>query len=389
MKRFLALASSLAFVFAVGCTDKATENPAGPGLSSGTAMLLSSTIDPWMSSYVDPGLSSAFIPIYSSYVDPGISSWVNPFMSSSVNPMLSSYVNPYLSSAVIIPASSVALVSSSATVKPISSSSYVDPSTQVCGGNMPPPVSGGKSGWASRYWDCSKPSCSWKENTINLNTPNGISKNCSRDNKESICFTPDGQGTASAFDGGPAYTCYSQAPYAKCDKLAYGYAAVPGNSPQCGRCFQLDFDGGTKYGGVKAGHRAIKGKTMIVMASNIGYDVSGGQFDIMIPGGGVGAKNACSGQWGVTDNQLGANLGGLLTACQNEINNYDAALDKFKTCVRGKCNALFGNNPAYADLLKGCNWYADWFETADNPTFTYTEVKCPDELVQGYRSTFH
>ncbi|MEI8634903.1 hypothetical protein P4S72_28405 [Vibrio sp. PP-XX7] len=42
----------------------------------------------------------------------------------------------------------------------------------------------------------------------------------------------------------------------------------------------------------------MQGKTMIVQALNIGYDVSGGQFDLLVPGGGVGAFNACSAQWG-------------------------------------------------------------------------------------------
>ena len=56
----------------------------------------------------------------------------------------------------------------------------------------------------------------------------------------------------------------------------------------CGKCFQLQFDGGFRHGEPKAAHAMMKGKTMIVMASNIGHDVGGGQFDIMIPGGGLG-----------------------------------------------------------------------------------------------------
>ena len=30
------------------------------------------------------------------------------------------------------------------------------------------------------------------------------------------------------------------------------------------------------------------GKHLIVMSNNVGYDVAGGQFDVMIPGGGFG-----------------------------------------------------------------------------------------------------
>ena len=27
----------------------------------------------------------------------------------------------------------------------------------------PPKVTSGKTGWGSRYWDCCKPHCSWRE----------------------------------------------------------------------------------------------------------------------------------------------------------------------------------------------------------------------------------
>ena len=51
------------------------------------------------------------------------------------------------------------------------------------------------------------------------------------------------------------------------------------------KCFALTFTGTGKYE-TKANHQALKGKTLVVMASNIGYDVENGQFDMMIPGGG-------------------------------------------------------------------------------------------------------
>ena len=49
---------------------------------------------------------------------------------------------------------------------------------------------------------------------------------------------------------------------------------------------------------------SVAGKTMIVQILNIGGDVGGNQIDLLIPGGGVGAFNACSNQWGTSD--LGA-----------------------------------------------------------------------------------
>lgn len=38
-------------------------------------------------------------------------------------------------------------------------------------------------------------------------------------------------------------------------------------------------------------HKKIKRKKVIVMAINIGYDTTTSQFDVMIPGGGVGYYN--------------------------------------------------------------------------------------------------
>jgi hypothetical protein len=52
---------------------------------------------------------------------------------------------------------------------------------------------------------------------------------------------------------------------------------------------------------------------MIVKLTNTGSDVACNQFDLMIPGGGVGLFNACSRQWGTND--LGGQYGGFLAAC--------------------------------------------------------------------------
>jgi hypothetical protein len=41
---------------------------------------------------------------------------------------------------------------------------------------------------------------------------------------------------------------------------------------------------------------------MIVQATNVGADVGEGQFDLAIPGGGVGLFNACTKQWGKGEN---------------------------------------------------------------------------------------
>lgn len=269
--------------------------------------------------------------------------------------------------------------------------SRLDYITKDCSAGEVPGAISGQSGWGSRYWDCCKPHCSWPEKTKTY------SANCSVDGKTQIeCFKDAGgwlQGTKSGCeDGGEAYMCYCHVPFAVCKNLAYGFAAVPSGNDACGKCFQLNFDGGFKHGEPKEAHRLMKGKTMIVMASNIGHDVGGGQFDIMIPGGGFGAfRNGCAKQWKVdvnNENLVGKNSGGFISKCQEKL-GWDAGAQDLKDCVRDMCDNLFGRDPSLHDLWEGCIWYVEWMHAVDNPTFTYKEVTCPQALVDLYYSDFH
>ena len=154
-------------------------------------------------------------------------------------------------------------------------------------------VSGGLSGsgFASRYWDCCKPSCSWSSNAGNGNE----ARQCDR----SMNLISD-YNAASMCDGGPSTTCLSQIPFVLdgCPEVGYAFGAVPGAGPNvCGRCFLVEFTGQGKYE-TKKNHQMLKGKKLVVMASNIGYDVAGGQFDVMIPGGGVGLFKGCASIFG-------------------------------------------------------------------------------------------
>ncbi|MDA7746345.1 hypothetical protein N8878_03330 [Psychromonas sp.] len=232
-------------------------------------------------------------------------------------------------------------------------------------------------GYATRYWDACKPHCSWKENVFDLPM-----KTCNITNQ----VNPFGDEIASSCDGGDAYTCWDMAPKRISDTLSYGYAAVPVDGDICGKCFKLTFTGTGKYNDQEAGSVALKAKQkeMIVMASNIGYDVAGGQFDLLIPGGGVGAFNASSTQWQVTNEELGAQYGGFLTACQQEHGYNDT--DTLKSCVQSQCDSVF-DELGMEDLKSGCDWYVDWFEMADNPNLEYEEVTCPDALITGAYET--
>ena len=185
----------------------------------------------------------------------------------------------------------------------------------------------------------------------------------------------------SICNGGVAATCTSQIPIIVNDNLAYAFAAVPAsNGGACGKCFMLTFDGTGKYE-TKAPQQSLKGKRLIVMASNVGTDVSQGQFDVMIPGGGVGIYNGCSAfGWG----SQGQQYGGLLSDCETEVgyNKSGSALTNArKQCLTNKCNAVFAND---SQAKQGCMFLVNWMNAAGNPNHTYQEVECPAALKAQY-----
>ena len=229
---------------------------------------------------------------------------------------------------------------------------------------------GGGSGWATRYWDCCKPSCSWNENSGGKNSRQCTNKGRTNDTN---------WGNGSVCDGGgSAMTCISQIPFTVdgCSDMGFAFAAVPAsNGGQCGKCFQLTFTGAGHYSSTNSNTNAIKGKKLIIMVTNVGHDVEQGQFDIMIPGGGVGAFNGCSSMgWG---NQ-GKQYGGLLSDCE-ESTNYSAP--RTLECLKEKCNSVFSND---SDAKKGCMFLADFMHAAGNPMHDYVEVECPDVLKNKY-----
>lgn len=215
--------------------------------------------------------------------------------------------------------------------------------------------SGGRSGqgWGSRYWDCCMPHCAWKGNTSNP------TKTCDA-NMNSI-----GESGGSVCSGGSGGVCDMQAPWAANEKLAFAFAAVPAAlGGECGKCFLLTFDGKSHNGGNKANTSGLSGKQMVIMVSNIGGDVSSNQFDIMIPGGGVGLYNGCGAQLGIPS--TGAQYGGFITDCKSD-----------PSCVKQKCSVF----SKYPKLQAGCEFSATWMGGANNPSFKFEELEsCPSEI---------
>ncbi len=218
------------------------------------------------------------------------------------------------------------------------------PGPPDCSAEGLPQVSGGE-GFATRYWDCCQPHCAQQDG-----------HKCSQDGT-----TRTGDGT-SACNGGGAYACYDEAPRAVSECLSYGYIAKA--NPNCGGCYRIQFTGQGEHLASDPGSQLIRGKQMIVKVSNTGSDVAGNQFDLMIPGGGVGMFNACSNQWGTND--LGAQFGGFLAECSSN------SFEERKACVRQGCMKI----PA-GGARDGCLWFVDWLQIADNPKFTSQPTDCP------------
>jgi hypothetical protein len=231
-------------------------------------------------------------------------------------------------------------------------------------------AAGSCDGYATGYWDCCKPHCGWKANV------GGSNPLMACDASDNPIGSADAQ---SACNGGNAHQCHNLVPWAVNDQLAYGYSAVPASqqSDICGKCFELQFMGQTHNSEPDPGSTALAGKRLIVQAVNIGSDVANGQFDLLVPGRGVGMFDACSSQWGVSKAELGETYGGFLLACQKNGNRLDHAA--MKSCVMQSCMNVFEAN-GLTELAAGCKWFIDWFQVADNPQLKYKQVACPSEL---------
>ena len=408
----LVTAGAVAMICACGDDPSSPDNQQ-PGLSS-------AVIDPTSSAVVGPN-SSAVVPGSSAAVGPNSSAAIDPTSSTVTDPNSSGSVVPG-SSAGIVPESS----SSSANTEPeLGPDGF--PTIESYG---PPPAeytkdisATAKRGWNTRYWDACKPHCSWLKESSNDKTRADTSsneayladfataRNCNIHDVEVPTFTLGNvtkswfgyEGTRSACGDEKekgVFTCTDMAPIAVNDTLSYAYVAGTADS-RCGKCYHLQYDGHFKdefeNNPPKATHKALKGKHLVVMASNIGNDVAGGnanlpagQFDLMVPGGGVGAFDALSTQVnkGAGFN-WGAGFGGFLTECQKNTNcGTEGSLECYQTCVKDMCDAAFADG-GLPNLLRGCHWFADWYMAADNPTYYIEEVECPQYLIDHYMTRYN
>jgi len=128
------------------------------------------------------------------------------------------------------------------------------------------------------------------------------------------------------------------------DTLSLGFAAAhiqhQGEWHTCCACYELTFQG------------SLWGKKLLVQVTNSGTDLLENQFDLQIPGGGVGIFNGCQAQWNTGVDGWGDRYGG----CR----------------WREECYNL------PPQLQAGCFWRFDWL--GDNPLMTFKRYRCPAAL---------
>ncbi|MDR0307883.1 MAG: carbohydrate-binding protein [Chitinispirillales bacterium] len=243
------------------------------------------------------------------------------------------------------------------------------------------------TGWVSSYWDGCKPTCSWYQN-LSPASMYGLSRSCGLDNAE--LPLGDIAEAKCAKDGGPAFSCWDQIPFADPDSpnLAYGFGATA--QAVCGQCFEVTFTGEYEHGSPMPMHNAIAGKKAIVMGRNTG-GVAGNQIDFLVPGGGLGDFDCFSRQIGLPDRseKLGKMYGGLLGNCIDAAigqfaGNWNApgVLEWVQACHLRGCEEVFSEYPL---LMEGCRFHVEWMHSAPNPKASVRVLdECPQILVDRY-----
>lgn len=193
--------------------------------------------------------------------------------------------------------------------------------------------------FTTRYWDCCKPSCAWPGKASVTNPV----KTCNKQDNVIDANRP------SACAGGDAFTCSNQIPWSVNDTFSYGFAAVRigGKSEWdwCCSCYQLTFQ-----------DIRLRGKTMIVQATNTGYDLSDNHFDLAIPGSGQGIFPGCYNQY--------------TFKWYPETNRY-GGVSHWKECYQ------------YPSKLRtACLWRFNWLKNVENPKATFKLVNCPSVLTE-------
>lgn len=169
---------------------------------------------------------------------------------------------------------------------------------------------------------------------------------CAADGKTRL--SPSARSGCDDNPQGVSYMCTNQQPWVINKTFAMGFAAASFtggvDTNLCCACFELTFGGD------------LVGKKMILQNTNTGGDLGKNQFDIAIPGGGVGIfTRGCHTQWNAPWNGWGDQYGGVHSA--------------------EECTQL------PKDLQPGCLFRFEFMENVSNPPIHFEQVECPKEIV--------
>lgn len=99
----------------------------------------------------------------------------------------------------------------------------------------------------------------------------------------------------------------------------------------------------------------LRGVKMVVQVTNTGSDLRGNQFDLAVPGGGVGLFNACEKQFHAPHDGWGRRYGGVTSEAE--------------------CKQLPNM------LQEACRFRFRFMRGVSCPNVKFTEIECPQELI--------
>ncbi|KAJ8940955.1 hypothetical protein NQ318_006806 [Aromia moschata] len=204
------------------------------------------------------------------------------------------------------------------------------------------PVSGGLSGEGHHtgYWDCCKPSCAWTGNAYTDPPVRG----CAADGVTTV----DKELQSGCASDGGSYSCTDQVAHAANKSFALGFTAASFTGgtdySMCCRCVLLTWKYDTQD----------PKRQILVQITNTGGDLLSNQFDLAIPGCGVGyVADGCTNQWGAPVGGWGQQYGGVST--------------------EEECSEL------PEELQVACQFRFEWMDVPDW-TVDFVEVECPTAL---------
>ena len=216
----------------------------------------------------------------------------------------------------------------------------------------------------TRFFDGCKPTCAWSGN-IRGDTTLGPVFTCSNQFEDGVQVVNDDPNLKSVCGGGgsgpgAAYTCVDRSPFTSNGQM-YAFAA---SNSRCCECYELTFlassvDGeGNVCSGCSSYSGELEGETLVVQVINSGGDLSPTQFDLMIPGGGMGIFNGL----------VGNPPNGPPLFPQSSYSDWGQRYGGVSS--REQCFQL------PASVVPGCLWRFDDFKGADNPGVSFRKVKC-------------